>query len=64
MPAGERLLGIEVLDTLVDRLDLGSCEQLYGVDFCQAVVADLERKVEVRGQYDPATLGNTELATM
>lgn len=43
---------------------LGSCEQLYGVDFCQAVVADLERKVEVRGQYDPATLGNTELATM
>ncbi|HBO54184.1 MAG TPA: glutathione synthetase, partial [Janibacter terrae] len=40
----------------------GSCEQLYGIDFVPAVIADLERKVAVGKHY--ADIANTRLATL
>jgi glutathione synthase len=42
---------------------LGSCERLYGTSFAEAVVAGLERKVELREHYG-TTLGNRRLATL
>jgi len=42
---------------------LGTCEKLYKVDFAPAVIADLERKVNIRQHYG-ITLPNTTLATI
>lgn len=42
---------------------LGSCQELYGVDFAPAVIKDLERKAKMRGHYGPQ-LGNRSLATL
>ena len=42
---------------------LGSCQQLYGVDFAPAIIADLERKVGIRGHY-VNHMGNARLATL
>ena len=42
---------------------LGSCQQLYGVDFAPAVIDDLERKLGIRDQYSGA-LRNVDLATL
>ena len=43
---------------LLDRL-----EELTGVDFSGHIIADLERKVRLRDQYN-RTLGNVELAML
>ena len=42
---------------------LGSCQRLYGTNFAEAVIADLERKVELRSHYG-AALDNRSLATL
>jgi len=42
---------------------LGSCQRLYGANFAVPVIADLERKVELRRHYGP-TLDNVRLATL
>jgi glutathione synthase len=42
---------------------LGSCHSLYGIDFAEAVIADVERKVELYHQYGHA-LPNRRLATL
>lgn len=42
---------------------LGSCEQLYDVDFAPAIIEDLERKVHMRKHYG-RQLSNAALATM
>jgi glutathione synthase len=42
---------------------LGSCEQLYGIDFNEPVIADLERKLALRDHYGGA-LDNRSLATL
>lgn len=42
---------------------LGSCEALYGVDFAPIVVADLERKINLREHYGPE-LANVRLAAL
>lgn len=41
---------------------LGSCGELYGVDFAAAVITELERKVELRHHYPH--LRNAQLATL
>ncbi|NLE97861.1 MAG: glutathione synthase [Propionibacterium sp.] len=42
---------------------LGSCQELYDVDFAPAIIADLERKVNMRKHYG-GQLANAALATM
>ncbi|GAA5166393.1 glutathione synthetase [Ornithinimicrobium tianjinense] len=42
---------------------LGSCQQLYGVDFAPAVIEDLEHKVAMRAHYG-RELANVSLATL
>jgi glutathione synthase len=42
---------------------LGSCQQLYGPDFSDAVIDALEHKVDLR-QRDPGPLDNLRLATL
>jgi glutathione synthase len=42
---------------------LGSCERLYGVNFAEAVIQDVERKLELRAPYG-AGLSNRRLATL
>jgi glutathione synthase len=42
---------------------LNSCKRLYGVDFTEAVVAELERKVEAH-RHDGAGLDNPQRATL
>lgn len=42
---------------------LGSCQDLYGVDFAPAIIADLERKVAIRGHY-VNRMANARLATL
>ena len=42
---------------------LGSCQRLYGTNFAEAVIAGIERKVEVRRHYGHA-LDNRRLATL
>lgn len=43
---------------------LGSCQQLYGPNFAEAVIADLERKVDLRRHYRGDVLDNRRLATL
>jgi glutathione synthase len=42
---------------------LGSCQRLYGTNFAEAVIAALERKVDLRTHYGSA-LDNRRLATL
>ena len=42
---------------------LGSCERLYNTQFTEAVIGDLERKVELHRQYG-ALIDNCRLATL
>ena len=42
---------------------LGSCQELYGVDFAPAIIEDLERKTAMRRHYG-RQLNNASLATM
>jgi glutathione synthase len=42
---------------------LGSCQRLYGTNFAEAVVAGLERKIDLHQHYGPA-LDNRRLATL
>lgn len=42
---------------------LGSCQDLYGVDFAPAIIEDLERKVAIRGHY-VNHMQNARLATV
>ena len=42
---------------------LGSCQELYGVDFAPAVIEDLEHKVAMRAHYG-RELANVSLATL
>jgi glutathione synthase len=42
---------------------LGSCQQLYDVDFAPAIIKDLERKAGMRAHYGPQ-LHNRALATL
>jgi glutathione synthase len=41
---------------------LGSCQELYGINFAECVIEDLQRKVELRHLYGPG-LDNHQLAT-
>ncbi|QCU78296.1 glutathione synthase [Citricoccus sp. SGAir0253] len=65
---GMFLVGLDIVGDKLMEINvfspggLGSCQQLYGVDFAPAVIADLERKLEVRGHYGGA-LENARLAT-
>lgn len=43
---------------------LGSCQALYGPNFAEAVIADLERKVDLRRHYRGDDLDNVRLATL
>ena len=43
---------------------LGSCQALYGPNFAEAVIADLERKVALRRHYGSDVLDNVRLATL
>lgn len=42
---------------------LGSCQELYGVDFAPAIIQDLEHKMRMRAHYG-RQLSNAALATM
>jgi glutathione synthase len=42
---------------------LGSCQRLYGTNFAEAVIAGLERKIDLHQHYGPA-LDNRRLATL
>jgi hypothetical protein len=42
---------------------LGSCERLYGVNFAESVIQDLERKLELR-RTNGEVLSNRRLATL
>ena len=56
---GDKLMEINVFSPG----GLGSCQDLYGANFAEAVIEDLERKVELRRIYGPI-LSNHRLATI
>jgi glutathione synthase len=65
---GMFLVGLDIVGDKLMEVNVfspggfGSCEQLYGIDFVPAVIADLERKVAVGKHY--ADIANTRLATL
>lgn len=65
---GMFLVGLDIVGDKLMEINvfspggLGSCLELYGVDFAPAIIADLERKMEVRRHYGVA-LENARLAT-
>lgn len=65
---GMFLVGLDIVGDKLMEINvfspggLGSCHQLYGVDFAPAIISDLERKMQVRGHYGHA-LENARLAT-
>ncbi|MEN3122488.1 glutathione synthetase [Janibacter sp. LM] len=65
---GMFLVGLDIVGDKLMEVNVfspggfGSCEQLYGIDFVPAVIADLERKVAVGKYY--ADIANTRLATL
>jgi glutathione synthase len=67
---GMFLVGLDIVgDTLMEVNvfspgGLGTCEELYGIDYCALVIADLERKVDLRRHYGAADCDNTRLATL
>jgi glutathione synthase len=66
---GMFLVGLDVVGDKLMEINvfspggLGSCERLYGVDFAESVIQDLERKLEVRQAHE-AVLSNRRLATL
>ena len=66
---GMFLVGLDIVGSKLMEVNvftpggLGSCQALYDVDFAPAVIADLERKMRVRGHYG-AELDNGALATL
>jgi glutathione synthase len=42
---------------------LGSVERLTGVDFCEIIIRDLQRKVKYR-QYYGSRISNVHIATL
>ncbi len=66
---GMFLVGLDIVGDKLMEINvfspggLGSCQSLYGEDFAVAVIADLERKMDVRKHYGD-TLQNARLATI
>ena len=66
---GMFLVGLDIVGDKLMEINvfspggLGSCQGLYGVDFAETVIEDLERKVGLRRVYG-AALSNQRLATM
>ncbi|MGH9134689.1 MAG: glutathione synthetase [Ilumatobacteraceae bacterium] len=66
---GMFLVGLDIVGAKLMEINvfspggLGTCQKLYDVNFAELVIADLERKVELRPHY-PGTLDNTRLATL
>lgn len=56
---GDKLMEINVFSPG----GLGSCEELYGMNFAECVIDDLERKVELRRHYGPG-MSNQRLAAI
>jgi len=66
---GMYLVGVDVVGDKLMEVNvfspggLGSCQRLYGGNFAEAVIQDLERKVSMIGHYG-TELGNCRLATL
>jgi len=66
---GMFLVGLDIVGDKLMEINvfspggLGSCERLYGVNFAEAVILDLQRKLELRSAYGPG-LSNRRLATL
>ncbi|MGM7667069.1 glutathione synthetase [Microbacterium sp. A93] len=66
---GMFLVGLDIVGDKLMEINVfspggfGSCQRLYGEDFAAAVIADLERKMDVCAHYGD-TLENARLATM
>ncbi len=66
---GMFLVGLDIVGDKLMEINvfspggLGSCERLYGTNFAEVVIADLERKVELHRHYGPS-LDNLRLATL
>ena len=69
MADGMFLVGVDVVGDKLMEVNvfspggLGSCQRLYGTDFAEAVIRDLERKVGLYDHYGPS-LDNHRLATL
>jgi glutathione synthase len=69
MADGMFLVGVDVVGDKLMEVNvfspggLGSCQRLYGADFAEAVIRDLERKVGLYDHYGPS-LDNRRLATL
>jgi glutathione synthase len=69
MRDGMFLVGLDIVGDKLMEVNvfspggLGSCEELYGVNFADVVIQDLERKVDLRQNYG-AVLSNQRLATI
>jgi glutathione synthase len=69
MANGMFLVGVDVVGDKLMEVNvfspggLGSCQRLYGADFAEAVIRDLERKVGLFEHYGPS-LDNRRLATL
>ena len=62
--AGLDIVGDKMMEINVDTPGgINMAEELTGADFSGHIIADLERKVQLRGLYN-RTLSNTELAMM
>ncbi len=63
------LVGLDIVGAKLMEINvfspggLGTCQTLYDVDFAEAVIAALERKVALRPHY-PTNLDNARLATL
>ncbi len=66
---GMFLVGLDIVDDKLMEINvfspggLGSAQQHTGVDFTEAIIQDLERKVKYKSYYD-ARIRNVELATL
>ncbi|HUS22146.1 MAG TPA: glutathione synthetase, partial [Aeromicrobium sp.] len=66
---GMFLVGLDIVGDKLMEINvfspggLGSCQELYGVNFAEGVIESLERKIELRKAYGP-TLSNQRLATI
>lgn len=66
---GMFLVGLDIVGDKLMEINvfspggLGSCERLYGVNFAESVIQDVERKLELRQAYSPV-LSNRRLATL
>ena len=66
---GMFLVGLDIVGDKLMEINafspggLGSCERLYGVNFAESVIQDVERKLELRRSYG-SVLSNRRLATL